>query len=58
METIDQNVVTTIALAAGLSVAMLVLGANKRMIELRERSHRCPSCRRLVRRGRVCPCAV
>jgi hypothetical protein len=58
MDTLDPNVVGTVSLAAGLSVAMLVVGARTKMLELRESARRCPSCRRLVRRGRVCPCAV
>jgi hypothetical protein len=57
METIDSNLIGTLSIAGGLAVAMLMLGAKTKMIELRDRQIRCPSCRRLVRRGTVCPCA-
>jgi hypothetical protein len=57
METIDPNVLGSLSIAAGVAVAMLVLGTKTKMLELREHESRCPSCRRLVRRGTVCPCA-
>ena len=56
METLDPNFLGTLSIAGGLAVAMLLLGAKTKMLELREREDRCPSCRRLVRRGTVCPC--
>lgn len=57
MEPVDPNLIGTLSIAGGLAVAMLLLGTKTRMLELRDRQARCPSCRRLVRRGTVCPCA-
>jgi hypothetical protein len=57
METIDPNLIGILSIAGGLAVAMLMLGAKTKMLELRDHRMRCPSCRRLVRRGTVCPCA-
>jgi hypothetical protein len=57
MDTIDPTFLGTLTLAGGIAVAMFVLGAKTKMLELRDQDTRCPSCRRLVRRGRVCACA-
>lgn len=57
METLDPNLIGTLSIAGGLAVAMLLLGTKTRMLEPRKTDMRCPSCRRIVRRGRVCPCA-
>jgi hypothetical protein len=57
MEMLDPNLIGTLSIAGGLAVAMMMLGSRTKMLELRERTTRCPSCRRLVQRGRVCPCA-
>jgi hypothetical protein len=56
MEPIDPTLLGALSIAGGLAVAMLALGTKTRMLELRDRQSRCPSCRRLVRRGTVCPC--
>jgi hypothetical protein len=56
METIDPNVLGTLSIAGGVGVAMLVLGMKSKMLEFRAHQAQCPSCRRLVRRGTVCPC--
>jgi hypothetical protein len=55
--TVDPTILGTLSIAGGLAVAMLTLGTKTKMLELRERHDRCPSCRRLVRRGTVCACA-
>jgi hypothetical protein len=57
VENIDPTVLGSLSIAGGLTVAMLILGTKTKMLELRERERRCPSCRRLVRHGTVCPCA-
>ena len=43
--------------ALGFAVAMLVLGMNMGVLAKPALTSRCAACRRLVRRGRVCPCA-
>ncbi|HEY7197074.1 MAG TPA: hypothetical protein VH306_07795 [Gaiellaceae bacterium] len=57
MTTLDPNLIGTLSIAGGLSVAMLLLGTRTKMLELRDGGHRCPSCRRFVKRGTVCPCS-
>ena len=57
MESLDPTIIGALSIAGGLAVAMLTLGSRAKMLELRESVSRCPSCRRLVRRGTVCPCA-
>jgi hypothetical protein len=57
MEPVNPDLIGALSLAGGLAVAMLVLGTRTKMLELRENTLRCPSCRRLVRRGAICPCA-
>jgi hypothetical protein len=43
--------------AIAASVTMLFLGVRTRMLALPELRTRCPACRRLVWRGRICHCA-
>jgi hypothetical protein len=56
MQPLDPTLIGTVSISGGLAVAMLVLGSRVKMLELKTRQIRCPSCRRLVRRGTVCPC--
>lgn len=43
--------------ALGLAAAMLSLGMNIGLLAKPDLTTRCGACRRIVRRGRVCPCA-
>jgi hypothetical protein len=40
-----------------VGVAMLALGIRLDLLSLPEIASRCGACRRLVRRGSVCPCS-
>ena len=57
MQNLDPTFIGTLSIAGGVAVAMLTLASRSKMVELRDRLDRCPSCRRLHRRGTVCPCA-
>ena len=55
---LDPTLIGSLSIAGGLAVGMLLLGSRTKMLEFRETANRCPSCRRLIRRGRVCPCTL
>jgi hypothetical protein len=57
MESLDPHILGQFTLIGGLGVAMLWLGTRLHVLERRQTEMRCPSCRRIVARGRVCPCA-
>lgn len=44
-------------LALGLGAAMVSLGMNLGLLAKPTLTSRCGACRRIVRRGRTCPCA-
>jgi hypothetical protein len=58
MESLDPTLIGSLSIAGGLTVAMLILGSRTKTLELRETVSRCPSCRRIINRGRVCPCTL
>jgi hypothetical protein len=57
METLDPQIVGQLTIVGGLSVAMVWLGTRLHVFERRQTDTRCPSCRRIVARGRICPCS-
>lgn len=57
METLDPHIFGQLTIFGGLGVAMLWLGMRLHVLERRQTEMRCPSCRKIVARGRVCPCA-
>jgi hypothetical protein len=58
MKTLDPQILGQLAIVGGTGVAMLWLGMRLHVLERRQTDRRCPSCRRIVERGRVCPCAT
>jgi hypothetical protein len=44
--------------AVATAVTMLFLGVRTRLLARPQLRVRCGACRRLVRKGRTCPCAV
>ena len=42
--------------ALGVAAAMLSLGMNLGVLAKPDLTTRCAACRRIVRRGRLCPC--
>jgi hypothetical protein len=44
-------------LVLGLAAAMVSLGMNLGVLAKPDLTTRCGACRRIVRRGRMCPCA-
>lgn len=57
MDALDPSVTGTLLILSTVTAAMLVLASRKKLLDPRPRETRCGSCRRLVRRGTVCPCA-
>lgn len=57
METLDPHILGQLTIFGGLGVAMLWLGMRLHVLERRQTEMRCPSCRKIVARGTVCPCA-
>jgi hypothetical protein len=56
METVDPQILGQLAIVGGVGVAMLWLATRLHVLEPRQTDMRCPSCRRFVERGQVCPC--
>jgi hypothetical protein len=57
METLDPQILSQLTIIGGVGVAMLWLGMRLHVLEWRQTDRRCPSCRRIVERGQVCPCS-
>jgi hypothetical protein len=57
METLDPQILGQLTIVGGVGVAMLWLGMRLHALERRQTDMRCPSCRRFVERGRICPCS-
>lgn len=58
METLDPQILGQLTNVGGVGVAMLWPGTRLHVLERRQTDRRCPSCRRIVARGRVCPRAL
>jgi hypothetical protein len=56
METVDPQILGQLTIVGGVGVAMLWLATRLHVLARRQTDMRCPSCRRFVERGRVCPC--
>jgi hypothetical protein len=56
MESVDPQILGQLTIVGGVGVAMLWLATRLHVLERRQTDMRCPSCRRFVERGRVCPC--
>jgi hypothetical protein len=57
METLGPQILGQLTIVGGVGVAMVWLGTRLHVLERRQTDKRCPSCHRIVARGRVCPCA-
>jgi hypothetical protein len=57
MEALDPHILGQLTIIGGLGVTMLWLGTRLHVLERRQTEMLCPSCRKIVARGRVCPCA-
>ncbi|HLM32988.1 MAG TPA: hypothetical protein VK285_02885 [Gaiellaceae bacterium] len=56
METLDPQTLGQLTIVGGVGVAMLWLATRLHVLERRQTDMRCPSCRKIVQRGRICPC--
>ena len=55
MEALEPNLIGALSIVSTVTAGRLA--SRKKLLDLRARETRCGSCRRLVRRGTVCPCA-